>query len=108
MPAPLLSWLPSQGETRSAKGLRRGAREVLGPWPVGALQLRRLRLHVVAADNDHLYEQIDKNTGAQYNAKDLTWSYAETLSALEQRRLALAAVRSDPHGELTFGVSAGW
>ena len=54
--------------------------------------LRRLRLHVVAADNDHLYEQIDKNTGAQYNAKDLTWSYAEMLSALEQRRLALAAV----------------
>ena len=38
------------------------------------------------------YEQLDKHTGGQYNAKDLTWSYAETLSAIAQRRRALAAI----------------
>lgn len=38
----------------------------------------------------HLSEQIDKLTGDQYNAKDLTWSYSEVLDALHQRRAALA------------------
>ena len=32
---------------------------------------------VAKEDDGHLYEQIDKKTGRQYNAKDLTWSYAE-------------------------------
>jgi len=39
----------------------------------------------------HLYEQIDRNTGHQYNAEDLTWSYAEVLTALHERSLAMAA-----------------
>ena len=56
--------------------------------------LRRLRVHVAPSDDDHLYEQLDKGDGHQYNAKDITWSYAETLSALQQRRTALAAVGS--------------
>jgi glucoamylase len=46
----------------------------------------RLRRHV-AADGLHLFEQIDKASGAQYNARDLTWSYAEVLDALHQRAL---------------------
>ena len=54
--------------------------------------LLRLRHHV-AADGFHLAEQIDRDTGAQVSAQDLTWSYAETLSAMHSRAefLALAA-----------------
>jgi len=55
--------------------------------------LRRLRMHVAPEDEDHLYEQIDRTSGHQYNAKDLTWSYAETLAALQQRRQALSAIK---------------
>ena len=33
----------------------------------------------------HMYEQIDKNTGKQISAYDLTWSYAELLNALKYR-----------------------
>jgi len=41
--------------------------------------------HHAKLDDWHLFEQIDKDTGRQYNAKDLTWSYAEVLSALAER-----------------------
>jgi GH15 family glucan-1,4-alpha-glucosidase len=37
----------------------------------------------------HVYEQLDRNTGAQYNAEDLTWSYAEILGAMRERTTAL-------------------
>ena len=43
--------------------------------------LLRLRSHVLAR-SFHLDEQIDRNTGAQISAKDLTWSYAEVLNAM--------------------------
>ena len=33
----------------------------------------------------HMYEQIDKNSGQQISAFDLTWSYAEVLNALYYR-----------------------
>ena len=33
----------------------------------------------------HIAEQIDKNTGAQKSANDLTWSYANILSAMKAR-----------------------
>jgi glucoamylase len=33
----------------------------------------------------HMYEQIDKNSGQQISAYDLTWSYAEVLNALYYR-----------------------
>jgi len=46
--------------------------------------LLRIAKHV-EVNNWHLYEQIDKVTGLQYNAKDLTWSYAEVLSAMLER-----------------------
>jgi len=46
--------------------------------------LERIRHHV-AGDNFHLDEQLDRNTGAQMSAKDLTWSYAETLMAMTKR-----------------------
>lgn len=46
--------------------------------------LLRLRSHVLAR-NFHLDEQIDRNTGAQISAKDLTWSYAEVLNAMWYR-----------------------
>ncbi|CAK9047113.1 unnamed protein product [Durusdinium trenchii] len=49
--------------------------------------LKRLRHHM--KDGMHLYEQIDKHSGEQWNAKDLTWSYAEVLGAMQSRRKAL-------------------
>ncbi len=45
----------------------------------------RLRSHVLAREF-HLDEQIDRNTGAQMSAQDLTWSYAEVLNAMNHRK----------------------
>ena len=43
----------------------------------------RLRKHVVA-DQGHLDEQMDRASGAQISAKDLTWSYAEALNIIDK------------------------
>eukprot|EP00420_Gonyaulax_spinifera_P022271 CAMPEP_0197900080 /NCGR_PEP_ID=MMETSP1439-20131203/48197_1 /TAXON_ID=66791 /ORGANISM="Gonyaulax spinifera, Strain CCMP409" /LENGTH=587 /DNA_ID=CAMNT_0043520939 /DNA_START=29 /DNA_END=1792 /DNA_ORIENTATION=+ len=53
---------------------------------VGDAVMLRIVHHVRSSDNWHLYEQIDKVTGEQLNAKDLTWSYAEIIDALLERR----------------------
>eukprot|EP00930_Biecheleria_cincta_P058168 TRINITY_DN44012_c0_g1_i1.p1 TRINITY_DN44012_c0_g1~~TRINITY_DN44012_c0_g1_i1.p1 ORF type:complete len:457 (+),score=112.34 TRINITY_DN44012_c0_g1_i1:69-1439(+) len=50
----------------------------------GDAVLSRLHRHV-APENFRLFEQIDRESGKQYNAEDLTWSYAETLMALKER-----------------------
>lgn len=55
--------------------------------------LLRLRQHVLAR-NGHLDEQIDRNTGAQCSAEDLTWSYAELLNAMKHRADYLAAAKA--------------
>lgn len=39
----------------------------------------------VKNDKGHINEQIGRNSGAQASAKDLTWSYANILSAMQQR-----------------------
>ncbi|CAJ1378135.1 unnamed protein product, partial [Effrenium voratum] len=52
--------------------------------------LVRLRQHIAPEDDMHLFEQIDRSTGQQYNAKDLTWSYTEVFNALLQRMRAIA------------------
>jgi len=56
----------------------------------GDAVLMRLHTHI-SKDNFHfhIYEQIDRNNGEQYNAKDLTWSLTEVLSAVSERRLAM-------------------
>mmetsp|Transcript_30110 Transcript_30110/g.32819 ORF Transcript_30110/g.32819 Transcript_30110/m.32819 type:complete len:507 (+) Transcript_30110:78-1598(+) len=54
--------------------------------------LLRLRAHV-AGDNFHLDEQIDRNTGVQMSAEDLTWSYAEVLNAMHWRGQYINASR---------------
>ena len=46
--------------------------------------LLRLK-NYIKPNNFHMYEQIDKNTGQQISAYDLTWSYAEVLNALKLR-----------------------
>lgn len=33
----------------------------------------------------HIYEQMDRVTGEQKSAHDLTWSYANILSAMQER-----------------------
>ena len=52
--------------------------------------LLRLRAHT-EAEGFHLDEQIDRNTGMQCSAEDLTWSYAETLNAMNYRAVYTAA-----------------
>lgn len=47
----------------------------------------RLYQHV-KGDNGHIAEQIDRNTGVQKSAADLTWSYANILSAMQARSQA--------------------
>jgi len=54
--------------------------------------LIRIRAHV-EKDGFHLAEQIDRNTGAQASAKDLTWSYAELLRAMKARETFVEAAR---------------
>jgi len=46
--------------------------------------MARIRYHV-AGKNFHLDEQLDKNTGYEASAADLTWSYAEVLNAMKSR-----------------------
>ena len=46
--------------------------------------LLRIRYHVEKYDF-HLSEQIDRQSGLQRSAKDLTWSYAEVLKAMKKR-----------------------
>ena len=52
--------------------------------------LLRLRSHV-EDDGFHLDEQIDRATGKQTSAGNLTWSYAEVLNAMKSRDLVSAA-----------------
>merc|ERR1740121_586044 len=54
---------------------------------VGDAVLLRLRHHL--GDESHLYEELDRHTGRQFNAKDFTWSYVEVLLANAERMQAL-------------------
>jgi glucoamylase len=49
----------------------------------GDAVMNRLKYHI--GDTYHLDEQLDRNTGVQMSAKDLTWSYAEVLNAMSSR-----------------------
>lgn len=49
----------------------------------GDAVMNRLKYHI--GNTYHLDEQIDKNTGVQMSAEDLTWSYAEVLNAMKSR-----------------------
>lgn len=51
--------------------------------------LLRIREHI-KNDDFHCDEQIDKSTGKQTSAKDLTWSYATVLKAMHARGKAMA------------------
>jgi hypothetical protein len=57
--------------------------------------LLRLRAHITTASGNsdyfHLAEQIDKNTGVQSSAENLTWSYAEVFNAMNRRAEYLKA-----------------
>lgn len=53
----------------------------------------RLYQHV-KSDGGHIAEQISKTSGAQTSAKDLTWSYANLLSAMKTRKSAVSAIES--------------
>lgn len=54
----------------------------------GDAVMYRLYQHV-KNDGGHIAEQIDRNNGVQKSAKDLTWSYANILSAMKERLTAV-------------------
>lgn len=51
----------------------------------GDAVLGRIKHHI-QGDNFHMFEQIHSNTGKQVGARDLTWSYAETIWAMNARK----------------------
>lgn len=53
----------------------------------GDAVMYRLYSHV-KSDGGHIAEQISKTSGKQVSANDLTWSYANILSAMRQREKA--------------------
>ena len=55
--------------------------------------MHRLYTHV-KSDGGHIAEQIDRNNGAQKSANDLTWSFANILSAMQARAKAAEAFSS--------------
>lgn len=57
----------------------------------GDAVMNRLYQHV-KGDNGHIAEQIDRNSGVQKSANDLTWSYANILSAMKEREKAAAGL----------------
>ena len=59
----------------------------------GDAVMYRLYNHV-KNDNGHIAEQIDKNTGVQKSANDLTWSYANLLTSLHYRNTQLGHLTS--------------
>ena len=59
----------------------------------GDAVMQRIYYHV-KGDGGHLAEQIDKSTGVQMSAKDLSWSYACTLVALKTRAQAVALLQN--------------
>jgi glucoamylase len=49
--------------------------------------MTRLKKHVSGSNNNlHCSEQLDRNTGVPLSAKDLTWSYANVLTAINARK----------------------
>jgi glucoamylase len=80
--AQLLNISPRAGIREFAKGM----------MSAGDAVMYRLYQHV-KNKNGHVDEQIDKNTGEQVSAKDLTWSYANVLSAMQQRKYAVTLLQ---------------
>ena len=58
----------------------------------GDAVMYRLFKHVNDRDG-HIDEQISKTTGIQTSAKDLTWSYANLLSAMQERKKAVTLIQ---------------
>jgi glucoamylase len=73
-------WNDISGEESSNRDAK-----VLGTALLGAGDgvMTRIRHHI--GDQMHMNEQIDRNTGALTSAKDLTWNYANILSAMLAR-----------------------
>ena len=72
----------------------------------GDAVLQRIYYHVQSSQL-HLPEQLDKNTGAEASATDLTWSYATVLKAMWYRNnFSATAIRIHPgvEGHPSFPV----
>ena len=65
----------------------------------GDAVLYRMYQHV-KGDNGHIAEQIDRNSGVQKSANDLTWSYANILSAMRERETVVGGFNELFNGSL--------
>jgi glucoamylase len=95
-PRALLVWskvlAPRHGDTRRGAARFATASEFAEELlAAGDGVLQRVRFHVAGA-GFHLSEQLDKYTGFEKSAVDLTWSYATVLTALFRRDLASKAI----------------
>lgn len=86
----LTAWAGVFGETVALEDLPKAL------FQAGDAVMYRLYTHVNS--DFHLYEQIDRNTGAKMSAHDLTWSYANTLVSLHERK-AVAALLGETTSE---------
>ena len=59
----------------------------------GDAVMYRLYQHV-KSDGGHIAEQIDRNAGQQKSANDLTWSFANILSAMQFRGKAATSLKN--------------
>jgi glucoamylase len=73
--------------------------QIKGMIQAGDAVMYRLYQHV-KGDNGHIAEQIDRNSGVQKSANDLTWSYANLLSAMKEREKAVGAFAEQYGGSL--------
>ena len=49
----------------------------------------------VKNDGGHIAQQIGRDSGHQTSAKDLTWSYANILSAMKARKKAVSLLEKE-------------
>lgn len=85
-------------------GQGKGQLAVLAQAMIGAGDgiLHRVRKHIDDAGTAlHMNEQLDRNTGKPTSAKDLTWNYANVLSAMADRTKAAAVLGAGAAAETT-------
>jgi hypothetical protein len=78
-------------ETQASQVSQQALAQMLASSGDGVLV--RIRNHT-AGNSLHQPEQLDKNSGVETSAKDLTWSYATILKAMKQREHTMHAIAS--------------
>lgn len=59
-------------------------------------------------DGFHISEQIDKHDGSQISAENLTWSYANVLTALKRREMLVGKGKTCQWLDLFSDINEFW